>query len=130
MPPLLGTCLRKLVESARGDGGDGRDEGWWVGVLGAATRQPHSISVLAIEALLAVDIGEDLVERYPVVIEGGRLQDDAGSAHQYRQREDPQEESVQHHGHVFPVFLHLSVHTRVNTHAVTYNVPILCLCKV
>ena len=49
------------------------------------------------------DLGEPDVERLPLVVERGRLQDDARRPHEHGHREDPQEEAVQHHGHVFPV---------------------------
>ena len=54
-----------------------------------------------------LDLGQILVNGGPQVVEGGRLQDDAGGADEDGQREDPQEEAVQHHRHVLPVLLHL-----------------------
>ena len=42
-------------------------------------------------------------ERLAVVVEGGRLQDDAEGADEAGRGEDPQEQAVQHHGHVLPV---------------------------
>ena len=53
------------------------------------------------------DLGESDVERLPLVVERGRLQDDARRPHQHGHREDPQEEPVQHHRHVLPVLLDL-----------------------
>ena len=49
------------------------------------------------------DLGESDVERLPLVVERGRLQDDARRPHQHGHREDPQEEAVEHHRHVLPV---------------------------
>ena len=49
------------------------------------------------------DLGESDVERLPLVVERGRLQDDARRPHQHGHREDPQEEPVEHHRHVLPV---------------------------
>lgn len=54
------------------------------------------------------DLGQAHVDGRALVVERGRLQDDAGRAHQHGQREDPQEQPVQHHGHVLPVLLHLT----------------------
>jgi hypothetical protein len=53
------------------------------------------------------DVRQLFVDRLPVVVEAGRLEDDAGRAHHYRHREDPQEQTVQHHRHVLPVLLSL-----------------------
>ena len=58
--------------------------------------------------VVAPDLGVLHVDGVPVVVEGGGLQDDAGSAHQHRHREDPQEQPVQHHRHVLPVLQNLS----------------------
>lgn len=41
------------------------------------------------------------------IVERGRLQDDAGGAHHNGYCEYPEEESVQHHGNVFPVLFDL-----------------------
>ena len=53
------------------------------------------------------DLGQFDVERLAIVVERGGLQDDAGRPHQHGHGEDPQEEAVEHHGHVLPVFNHL-----------------------
>ena len=53
------------------------------------------------------DLGQLDVDGLPVVVEGGGLEDDPGGAHQDGHREDPQEEPVQHHGHVLPVLYDL-----------------------
>lgn len=53
------------------------------------------------------DLRELDVDGHPGVVERGRLQDNPGSAHHHRYCEDPQEQSVQHHGHIFPVLFHL-----------------------
>lgn len=56
------------------------------------------------------------IDRCPIVVQRGRLQDDAGRAGQHGQREDPQEQPVEHHGDVLPVLLHLGgvvLHFRV-----------------
>ncbi len=53
------------------------------------------------------DVGDLAVDGDAVVVERWRLQDDPCSAHAHRQGEDPQEEPVQHHGHVLPVLLDL-----------------------
>lgn len=66
-----------------------------------------SPKALSVEAVGAEHLRVLLVERLSVVVERGRLQDDARSADQHRQREDPEEEPVQHHRHVLPVLLDL-----------------------
>lgn len=53
-------------------------------------------------------LGESDVDRDTVVVECRRLENDARGAHEHRQREDPEEQSIQDHGHVFPVLLHLN----------------------
>lgn len=50
---------------------------------------------------------ELLVYGYPVVVECRRLQYYTGCPDQYGQSKDPQEQPVQHHSYVFPVFFHL-----------------------
>lgn len=50
-----------------------------------------------------------LVNRHSVVVQRRRLQDDARRAHQDGQREDPQEQPVQHHRHVLPIFFYLKL---------------------
>ena len=72
------------------------------GPLLAALLLPES-AVAEVDA----DVGDLAVDGLAVVVEGGRLQDDAGGADEDGQREDPQEEAVQHHRHVLPVLLHL-----------------------
>ena len=72
------------------------------GPLLAALLLPES-AVAEVDA----DVGDLSVDGLSVVVEGGRLQDDAGGADEDGQREDPQEEAVQHHRHVLPVLLHL-----------------------
>lgn len=39
-----------------------------------------------------------------VVVQGRSLQDDTKSAHKAGSGEDPQEQAIQHHGNVLPVF--------------------------
>ena len=68
------------------------------GPLLAALLLPES-AVAEVDA----DVGDLSVDGLSVVVEGGRLQDDAGGADEDGQREDPQEEAVQHHRHVLPV---------------------------
>jgi hypothetical protein len=53
------------------------------------------------------EFAELLVDWRPIVVESGRLQDDARSAHQNRQSEDPEEQAVQHHRHILPILLYL-----------------------
>jgi hypothetical protein len=53
------------------------------------------------------DVRELFVDRLPVVVEAGRLEDDAGRAHHHRHCEDPQKQAVQHHRNVLPVLLSL-----------------------
>ena len=48
-----------------------------------------------------------LVYRLPLIVERGCLEDNSTSATDTGQSEDPQEESVQYHRHVFPVFHYL-----------------------
>lgn len=55
----------------------------------------------------AAELGEVLIDRRAVVVQRGRLQDNACRAGEHGQREDPQEQSVQHHRHELPVLLHL-----------------------
>ena len=57
------------------------------------------------------NLGVFLIERHAVVVEGRRLQDDAGRADHHRQQEHPQEQTVQHHRHVLPVLTHLEDET-------------------
>jgi len=53
------------------------------------------------------EFAELLVNRHPIVIKSGRLQNNARSAYQNRQREDPKKQTVQHHRYVLPVLLYL-----------------------
>lgn len=53
------------------------------------------------------DLGHEDVDGQLVVEQGGRLQDDAGGAHDTGYGEEPEEEPVQDHGHVAPVFVNL-----------------------
>lgn len=85
-------------------GVDGVGGVWWLdsghigrvrGVLGAMVAGRHNLRV--------EDVNGDAV-----IIQGGRLQDDASCAQQHRQREDPQEQAVKHHSHVLPVLFHLA----------------------
>lgn len=57
------------------------------------------------EAVVEVGVG---VQRLPVVVERGGLQDDAEGAYHAGRGEDPQEDTVKHHGHVLPVLSHLT----------------------
>ncbi len=58
-------------------------------------------------AEMVPDVGDFAVDGDSVVVERGSLKDDSCGAHADSQSEDPQEQSVQHHGHVFPVLFHL-----------------------
>ena len=60
-------------------------------------------------------VGEPLVDGDAVVVERGRLEDDPRGADEHSQREDPEEQPVQHHGHVLPVFLHLPNKSAIST---------------
>lgn len=51
--------------------------------------------------------GQLEVDRLPFVVQRRRLEDDGARAHDAGQREHPQEEPVEHHRHVLPVFDHL-----------------------
>lgn len=53
------------------------------------------------------DLGVDLVDGPAGVVEGWRLEDDPAGARDTGNGEDPEEEAVQHHSHVFPVLYHL-----------------------
>ena len=72
---------------------------------GSCSFSPNSL--ISVAARLQTDVRQLFINGYPVVIEAGRLQDDAGRAHEDGQREYPEEEAVQHHRHVLPVLLHL-----------------------
>lgn len=50
------------------------------------------------------NIGELLVNRYARVVERRCLEDDAAGASNAGQCEDPEEEAVQDHRHVLPIF--------------------------
>ena len=71
-------------------------------LLAGVLLRPHA-PVAEVDA----DVGDLAVDGDAVVVEAGRLQDDARGADEHGQREDPQEEPVQHHGHVLPVLFHL-----------------------
>ena len=45
-----------------------------------------------------------MVDGVPVVVEGRSLEDDTRGANHHGYSEDPEEQTVQHHGHVLPVF--------------------------
>lgn len=79
--------------------------------MNAFADRDHSPGCSGLPAELAfsrtLDLAVHLIDWSAVVVEGGRLQDDTGRAHHHRQRKYPQEEAVQHHGHVLPVFAHL-----------------------
>lgn len=47
------------------------------------------------------------VDRLTGVVERGRLQDDSGRADDDGNREDPQEQTIEHHCHKLPVFFDL-----------------------
>ncbi|GBM34779.1 hypothetical protein AVEN_7833-1 [Araneus ventricosus] len=53
------------------------------------------------------DLRHHHVDGFPRVIEGGRVQYDSACADEDSHREDPKEEPVQNHCHVFPVLFHL-----------------------
>ena len=46
-------------------------------------------------------------ERLTVVIQRGRLKNDAEGSHETRRGENPQEQAVQHHGNILPVLNNL-----------------------
>lgn len=53
------------------------------------------------------DLGQPHVDRQPVVVQRRRLEYYTGRAHYHGQGEDPQEQTIQHHRHEFPILLHL-----------------------
>ena len=57
----------------------------------------------------AGELGKVFIDRIPVIVERGRLQDDTGRARKHGQGENPQEQSVQHHSHELPILFHLHV---------------------
>ena len=76
-------------------------------VLARGSCSFSSNSFISVVACLQSDVGELLIDWYPVVVQAGRLQDDAGRPHHHRHREDPKEQPVQDHRHVLPVLLGL-----------------------
>ena len=85
---------------------------FYSGLTGIPSLAGGSPSRLVLAVLLCTaydaNVRELLVDRLPVVVEAGRLEDDARRAHHHRHREDPQEQAVQHHRHVLPVLFSLS----------------------
>lgn len=81
--------------------------GFWslVSLYGAGLG--HGLLWRALHHRRGSELAEFLVDRHPIIVEGGRLQDDACGAHQNCQSEDPKEQAVQHHRHVLPVLLYL-----------------------
>ena len=65
----------------------------------------HSLGLVV--ASLQANVGELLVNGYPVIVETWRLQDDPRRAHHHRHREDPEKESVKNHGNVLPILFGL-----------------------
>ena len=57
------------------------------------------------------DLRESHVDGQAVVVERRRLEDYARGPHHHRQGEDPEEQTVQHHGHELPVLFHLYTRT-------------------
>lgn len=53
------------------------------------------------------DLGHFNVNRHSGVVEGRRLQNDTSGADNHGYREDPKEQTIQHHSHVFPVLFDL-----------------------
>ena len=53
------------------------------------------------------NFGKPDIDRNAIVIQSGRLQDNGRRAQQDGRREDPQEESIQNHGHVLPILADL-----------------------
>ena len=56
---------------------------------------------------LLADVGQLLVDGTAVVVQARRLQDDARGADHHRHGEDPEEQAVENHRHVFPVLFRL-----------------------
>lgn len=105
----MGCTYKRL----RGDGG--RGEGATVAGGPRASSSAGTVRPLVEVDLVrerqvapaARDAGQLEVDGRPLVVERGRLEYDGARAHYAGQREDPQEEPVEHHGHVLPVFDHL-----------------------
>jgi len=72
---------------------------------GSSSSSPLFVRVLSVPVLkqLLTDVREFFVNWAAVVVETGGLEDDAGGADDDRHRENPQEQSVEDHCHVFPV---------------------------
>lgn len=64
---------------------------------------------------------ELFINRYPIVVQRRRLQNNTSRSREYGQGKYPQKQSVQHHGDVLPIFFHLNtrngVLTRLSRHA-------------
>lgn len=73
--------------------------------------------------LLFGDLRVEDVDRLRVVVQTGRLHDDERRADDARNREDPQEHAIEHHGHVLPVLLHLVWCVRLMS---SQNVDVAC----
>ena len=56
---------------------------------------------------LLPDVRQLLVDGTAVVVQARRLQDDARRADHHRHGEDPEEQAVKNHRHVFPVLFRL-----------------------
>ena len=72
---------------------------------GSCSFSPNSL--ISVAARLQTDVRQLFINRYPVVIEAGGLQDDARRSHHHRHREDPEKESVKNHGNVLPILFGL-----------------------
>ena len=66
-----------------------------------------SNSLVPVVPCLQSDVRELLINGYPVIVQARRLEDDPSRSHHHCHREDPEEQPVQHHGHVLPVLLGL-----------------------
>lgn len=53
------------------------------------------------------DLRQSYVYRSALIVQSRRLEDNTGRTDHHRQREDPQEQSIEHHRHILPVLLHL-----------------------
>lgn len=65
----------------------------------------HSLGLVV--ASLEADVGELLVDGYPVIVKTRRLQDDSRRADHHRHREDPEKQPVQDHRNILPILLGL-----------------------
>lgn len=81
--------------------------GYWSLVFLYGAGLGHGLLGWTLHHRRGSEFTEFLVDRHPVVVESGRLQDDARGTHQNCQSEDPKEQAIQHHRHVLPIFLYL-----------------------